>query len=261
MNAPDAPARLEAVRADPAGNLTLLVTTPTAAASRPALARALLARTDCQQVGFLTEPRLGGLARLEMMGGEFCGNALRCLGALAAAERGLPPGEPVAVEISGCDSPLTVWPAPPGGYVRGEIPLPLLLEVWRGMPTAVFAGIVHALCRREVNDRRVRTLARSLAGHYRAPAAGILLLTPGTLQLRPAVYVRDTDTLYFESSCASGSAAAAAILSAESRDSAAYCLAQPGGILIAAAEWDDVGLHRLTVEGPVTLGERETYEL
>ena len=66
---------LDLLRADPAGNITLLVLTPVSPALRPAAARELLRRHGAEQAGFLVPPRLGGDCRLEMMGGEFCGNA------------------------------------------------------------------------------------------------------------------------------------------------------------------------------------------
>jgi hypothetical protein len=53
-----------------------------------------------------------------MMGGEFCGKALRCLARWWADSRpGLP--MPLAAEISGCDHPLAVWAAEDS--VRAEI--------------------------------------------------------------------------------------------------------------------------------------------
>ena len=68
--------------ADPAGNITLLVTTPVPPQDYPAVAARLLSirELDAEQVGFLVPPQGEGALRLEMMGGEFCVNALRCAG-------------------------------------------------------------------------------------------------------------------------------------------------------------------------------------
>lgn len=244
-------ARVRLVRADPAGNVTLLVLTPVAAADRARTAVELLDRFGGEQVGFLAPPRLGGEARLEMMGGEFCGNALRSLGALRAREAG--PGVH-ELEISGCDHLLRVRTDLPGGSVRGEMPLPERLEIWHGLETAVFPGIVHALWRGEPGDpAHARALTAALAEHYAAPAAGVMYLWEADRTMVPAVYVRDTDTLFFESSCASGSAAAAALLAREAGGT--FPLRQPGGEIIARAEMTAGELSALTIEGPVTLGE------
>ena len=73
--------------ADPAGNITAMVQSPIAPGDRVRVAKAILALGRAEQVGFLTEPILGGDCRLEMMGGEFCGNAARSLGYLTALTR------------------------------------------------------------------------------------------------------------------------------------------------------------------------------
>ena len=245
---------LDLLRADPAGNITLLVLTPVSPALRPAAARELLRRCGAEQAGFLVPPRLGGDCRLEMMGGEFCGNALRCLGRWWAETHPDHAG-PVRGEISGCEHPLTLWTE--GDDVRAELPLPDSLSEWEGMPAAVFPGIVHALRRGPaLPEEETASLTRALCRRYAAPAAGILALREDGRTMTPAVYVRDTDTLFFESSCASGSAAAAAILSRETPEGeSVFPLRQPGGTILATARREGGVLTGLTIAGPVLLGE------
>ena len=65
----------------------------------------------------------------------------------------------------------------------------------------------------------------------------------------PAVYVRDTDTLYWENSCGSGSAAVAAALACTTHKNVACYMKQPGGTLAIAAKVSEKGdlqqiLHR-----------------
>ena len=76
--------------ADPAGNVTLLVTTPVPREDYATLAARLLSIPElhAEQVGFLAPPQGEGVIRLEMMGGEFCGNALRCAGLYYAVQQG-----------------------------------------------------------------------------------------------------------------------------------------------------------------------------
>ena len=242
------------LRADPAGNVTLLVLSPVEAADRPRAAVELLRRYGGEQAGFLAAPRLGGLARLEMMGGEFCGNALRCLGLWYVRSHPELAGRAVPMEISGCGHPLAVTADPVTGTVSARMPLPLALETWHDLPTAVLPGIVHALCAEAPADEaRARALTRALVRDYAAPAAGVMFLSGD--RMRPAVYVAETDTLYFESSCASGSAAAAALLSAREKKSARYLLAQPGGDIAARAQWEAGVLTALTISGQVAMGE------
>lgn len=67
--------------ADPTKNITVLVTTPVSRALQPELASLLLdLEPEAEQVGFV-ETAADGQMRLQMMGGEFCGNATMSFGA------------------------------------------------------------------------------------------------------------------------------------------------------------------------------------
>ena len=70
---------VQVVRADPAGNITALVLSDVPKEERPALAAKLMALPDwgVEQVGFVHRGPPGIHGVLEMMGGEFCGNATR----------------------------------------------------------------------------------------------------------------------------------------------------------------------------------------
>ena len=73
---------------DPAGNITAVVLNPVMPEQRAPLAQKILREGRAEQVGFAVPPKLGGECRLEMMGGEFCGNAVRSYGYLWAMEHG-----------------------------------------------------------------------------------------------------------------------------------------------------------------------------
>lgn len=70
------------VIADPAGNITAIVKDGVADDDYRSVAAAIMQdpQWKVEQVGFITEPKVGGEARLQMMGGEFCGNAARSFG-------------------------------------------------------------------------------------------------------------------------------------------------------------------------------------
>ncbi len=76
---------LHVVKLNPSGNTTLFVTDPVPKEKRAAVARALMDTTcfAAEQVGFLAEeaPRAADIF-VSMMGGEFCGNAVRAASAL-----------------------------------------------------------------------------------------------------------------------------------------------------------------------------------
>ena len=79
--------KLNVLRADPAGNITLFVLDPVEKSRRADVAAQLMAVPEykAEQVGFVCTPQEGGDGRMEMMGGEFCGNATRAFGLLTAA--------------------------------------------------------------------------------------------------------------------------------------------------------------------------------
>ena len=68
------PLRIKVRVADPAGNITVFVTTPVEREKYPAIARQLLAREELkgEQVGFIEKTDKGDF-RIVMMLGEFCG--------------------------------------------------------------------------------------------------------------------------------------------------------------------------------------------
>ena len=76
--------KLRIIMADPAGNRTAIVRTPVPADQRAQIAAEILKIRGlrAEQVGFETLPVMGGAGRLDMMGGEFCGNAARSYGYL-----------------------------------------------------------------------------------------------------------------------------------------------------------------------------------
>ena len=82
--------RISAYLANPGGNITLLVLDATPIEARADLAKRLMALPDLaiEQVGYVTTPVCCGDTRLEMMGGELCGNASRSLGYLEGCLRG-----------------------------------------------------------------------------------------------------------------------------------------------------------------------------
>ena len=133
--------------ADPAGNLTLFVLDPVLAPRRAALSAALMRRDPAiEQVAFAVPPRMGGDGRIEMMGGEFCGNACRAYGLLLARQRGSAPAR-LLVEVSGASSPVRVEADPGALRSSAAMPLPRCLsrrEVG-GIPgvLAEFDGISH----------------------------------------------------------------------------------------------------------------------
>ncbi|MDR3044004.1 MAG: diaminopimelate epimerase [Desulfovibrio sp.] len=114
----------------PGGNTTILVTDPVPAPLRAAVAAELMGEhhVHAEQVGFVT--LAGVYPRIDMMGGEFCGNACRSLAALLALKQvlhagpgGLMSGEIASSGVSGT-LPVRVVHTPHGPDAAVRMPLP-----------------------------------------------------------------------------------------------------------------------------------------
>ena len=143
---------------DPAGNVTALVLSDVPAAERAQVAARLLRLPELhiEQAAFLTAPRCGGEIRLEMMGGEFCGNALRCAGFYHALRTGAQGKTCVFAEISGAEGVQPVMADTAAGEASTVMPLPRAVQSvdWPDVPAVrvTFDGITHFVIDRAQSD-------------------------------------------------------------------------------------------------------------
>jgi diaminopimelate epimerase len=265
------PANFEIVIADPAKNITIFVLGRfDGSAARADAARVLLADPSlkAEQVGFVLPPGDGRKNwRLEMMGGEFCGNAARSFGLFAARETGLKGRHTVMIEISGMRGPLPVNVDTETGRAEVEIPRPLaqgsLNFEGSSLPVFVFEGITHVIAPGFKPDRETFFAIKDLVekGDWYSVAAGLPSAALGVMFydtqkqfMYPAVYVAATDSLVFESSCGSGSAALAAWKTADIRDGESRCdVTQSGGIIEVRVGKRDGEICSIAIGGPVGL--------
>ena len=226
--------RLRIIMADPAGNRTAIVRTPVPADQRAQIAAKLLQMKDlrAEQAGFETAPLMGGAGRLQMMGGEFCGNAARSYGYLLwmeKQERQKKEAGNILVEISGSPRPLRVFCDPAQRSSYAEMPMPSAIEYSpEGYPLVISEGITHMILEELEPDE---DLIRRTIDTYgqRWDAFGMMFLKGE--KLIPVVYVAVAGSLVYESSCGSGSLAAAWYLAQKSgRDGlSSYSFQEPGG--------------------------------
>lgn len=255
---------------DPTKNITLLVSTPVPRDMQPEVAAKLMAdRPQVEQVGFIEPATLPGAAlRLQMMGGEFCGNASMSAAAYAADRDGLTAPE-VPLEVSGHEGILTCRLDRREGGLWGTVNMPLPVEITTAelpsgisVPAVVFDGIVHCIApagtlSREAAEAAIRPVCAALD----ADACGIMLYDGAAGSITPLVYVRSTDTAVWESGCGSGSAAVGSYLASQAGESASVDLRQPGGTITVSAAWENGRVPDLTITGRVALAERGSCEL
>lgn len=269
--------KLHYYKCNPTDNMTVLVMDPLPSAERVAIATRLMAENHlhAEQVGFVSlvnhpDEEQGVHAMLDMMGGEFCANATRSLAAVLLYE-GIPgisiEGEQMyCLKVSGVMENLTCRVLPLGReatyQVSVELPRPLTVETLQldndnslvEGTLVVFPGITHLVVDdTQLMDRKAfhQKVMNQLA-HRKDDALGIMFYNPSTHYVIPLVWVRETDTLFWEKGCGSGTAAVGVYLADHLRQSIRVDIAQPGGILSIEAKWNQ-GLKKLCLTGEINI--------
>lgn len=237
---------------DPTGNITALVESPVDESEQRAVAASIMARhAAVEQVGFVRLPdEKSAPAALRMAGGEFCANASMSAASLWALRLGLCEGE-LSLAVSGAEDAVAVrLKQEEESCFSAAVRMPEAREitaipfVFGGLsgtiPLVRMEGIDHAVLtpdcpffalrdRPSAAEKAVRELCASLG----AVCLGLMFLEGERAQRRltPLVYVPGSQTLFWESSCASGSAAAGMLLARQSGERTELELIEPGGIL------------------------------
>lgn len=263
---------LHFVKTNPSGNTTLLVLDEIPAERHKYLAPLLMDKNSlsAEQVAFLDThpPRMCDIG-IRMMGGEFCGNAVRSAAAWLVFDRcrwqpDLDMGYEAQFDVS-CSGishnvSCTVRQMSRHQFdVSAEMPLPLSIdEISIGgysFCRVHLPGIVHfCLCGKETPDAETQqALIAEVLRTYpvqSGDAAGILFWNGHRLD--PFVYVKDTDTLVHESSCGSGTAAVAACLAYRLGGAVHIDASQAGGMIYGEAEKGE-GIVSLRIGGLVEI--------
>lgn len=240
----------------PAGNTTAIVTDPVSRDRHVVTATAIMrARPQIEQVGYL-EPAWDARAafRLQMMGGEFCGNAARAAAHYWALRHGF---GAVRLEVSGLPGVISVETTPqtatvilPGDFFRRQ------QAVAEGCLVDL-RGIRHVL----VDDAARLDEAGAIIAKYRAdyPALGVVYLqrSGGRIKNRPRIWVRATNTCVDETACGSGSIAAAIAAYDPMVDQRTFAIEQPSReVCTVCLEPAERGFRSISLSGVVAaLGE------
>lgn len=263
--------RLEITRADPTGNATALVLTPVRASLRARTASRVMELWDgwAEQVGFLSSAA-GYDARLDMMGGEFCGNASMSAAACVAERLG---AETLAARlaVSGASGSVNCLVSRSGDGYSGSVSMPLPVcagyeELGIGgrtlrLFTVRFDGITHVIAPNGALSRaECEAAARLWADRFGADALGVISFDRDSAFMRPLVYVRGTASLVWESACASGTSAVGCMLALTGQDGRA-ALSQPGGVMGVRASAAGGRVTSLEITGGVRLLGTDTVEV
>jgi len=177
-----------------------------------------------EQVGFLSYPQDSSIdARLDMMGGEFCVNGLRCAATMIASEKRL---KNIRLGSSGTDQVFNCQVVMKNGRFNTSIALTILPKVRLFALNNFFIelnGISHLLCEfserdcidsLSIFDEYRKKFSRELSS---LPAFGIVPFQRSSngFAIFPTIYVRDTDTTIQETACGSASMSLAILKMAE----------------------------------------------
>lgn len=206
---------------NPGGNKTALVKSTNFTDKQKSLINRLIMDKylDVEQVGFLSNE----MNRLEMAGGEFCMNATRC----AVYEYSKENEESIEISVSGTNNILR-------GRVlndnKVEIKLNIsknideLIEVQNNFTLVKIDGILIVIFDEEQSKEYIRKLKddeeqskkelkefMSKSIQTTEKVIGIMLLEKvlDMIKINPVVWVKDIDTVFYETACGSGSLATA----------------------------------------------------
>ena len=241
---------------DPMGNITAIVEKDTPAEEMPGTAKEIMERhPEVEQVGFFTARKHAGKEEisLNMAGGEFCGNASMCAGALYLTRQGRTVKgheEDVTLKVSGTDEPVTISLKAADQGFETSIIMPKALSTGEKtfsfdnktgiIPVIELPGITHLIIEEDnvffslsKDEKAAVSAVRGWCGELDADGLGLMFIEgKGTeCRMTPLVYVPVGDTVFFESSCASGSAAAGIYRAYSSKTGQSMDLKQPGGTL------------------------------
>lgn len=202
----------------PGGNTTALVSAPLTRSQQPRIAQHLML-TDArlEQVGYVESPSLpGSSAHLQMMGGEFCGNAARALAFLLwnhaeLLDRRNVTTPTITLELSGSPRPVQLTQHSQGRVNLLLTLLPTDYSVSERLHTSVIRlpGIAHIIAtnprepERSHRDHMNTVMLEHNLHDEKAIGHNHARVENDQWIITPLIWVRRTDTIMAETACAS----------------------------------------------------------
>lgn len=169
----------------------------------------------------ISSPNKQNLPSLNMMGGEFCGNACRAYAAILAAEAGKPLPWRGKIAASGIEEPLSCFVSSYQGQLDSAIKVPLSaqisIEPFEGGALVRLPGITHILLPgNEENHLEMPEDLKKCAFNWKRklnlleePAVGCVWFdfNKQAANMLPLVWVRSTNSYCLETACGSGAMA------------------------------------------------------
>ncbi len=198
----------------PGGNDTALVRNIVPKEERKRINDAIMSNFPyVEQVGFYSYNRKDNTGRLAMAGGEFCGNALRSLAYLLLEGK---IGE-INFNVFGTRQILKAGIRKKTAFAQ----IPTLnnfnpiSKINENLWQVDLEGITHLIkpVTQKLSRNNAKSIAKKLLNQTKLidskPAAGVMFVREenSRLKIMPVVWVRDIKTFFYETACASGTAA------------------------------------------------------
>jgi histidine racemase len=200
------------------------------------------------------------IGRVEMFGGEFCGNATR------SAVWLLTNGQDYNGQIEAAGVRGLLRFSVDGGDITLQMPLPSQAQLLRAVAEGCLVqldGIVHlvvtdgavqgAATPRQMLDALLRANKYDLASQ---PAVGVTFYSYESSRAEFCVWVKEVDTIFDESACGSGTCAIGIAAATSSRESVRLPVVQPSGqVIITNAGYDQAAgqVQSSTISGVVDI--------
>jgi len=266
---------IQFTKLSPTQNMTILVESKVPREKQVRTANALMDYSSVygEQVGFIEQAKApAAWARLQMMGGEFCGNAAMSLAAFLVWRDKIEAFSKLVVplEVSGSDDIIHCEVSADGSNYSVEVGMPKPRSVEtkslkigeRSYDAGIvsFDGIVHVIISKEQCDKRelAENMVPILAEQFSEEAVGLILFDKPSLTIAPLIYVKPVSSLVWERGCGSGTAAIGAYLSFLSRQSITEGIKQPGGTIVVRSVFNGGAVSELSIRGCVKIAARGT---
>ncbi|MFS0599333.1 diaminopimelate epimerase [Peribacillus frigoritolerans] len=263
---------IDFIKFNPTQNMTILVKTNDLLEEYKHIASKIMSydSVHAEQVGFIEKPiNNKAAAKLQMAGGEFCGNACMALAAFIASEKGLNHNDlaEIILEASGTDKLITCQMRRnlDEYHCLVTMPIPKKIEQrtikYDGNDLNIiivrYHEFIHIVIEvdefREIVREKAQSLAKLLGVTLGANLIGVLLYKSKSEEMAPLIYVPHLDSMIWERGCGSGTASLGAYLAWKKKGEIVTNIRQPGGDIKVFATCHGDELTSLMIEGAVQI--------
>ncbi len=266
--------KLDFIKFSPTENMTVLIESKLSREKYIKVSNQIMNynNVNAEQVGFIEENVEKNLVRLQMMGGEFCGNATRSLAAYLQYKKHnciqyIDDKIIVPLEVSGADDMqyCEVEETQHENIFNVSVKMPLHQSIeefeidFKGKLLkgclVFFQGITHLIISsRNIDSKELFYLeVKKKLSDLEYDALGIMFFEEEKIYIEPLVYVRATESIVWEKGCGSGSAALGVYLTMQNKRSMDIVINQPGGELEIKTLWENNRIEEITLSGLVTI--------